>query len=179
MSDVLVNTRIRAETVRIVDENGNQLGVYALRTAIAMASGDGFDLIQLQGGVIPVCRFGDAGKYAFERQKHQRELAKRQRELQVDIKEIQLRPGTDTNDILVKARRASEFLAAGDKVKIVVRFRGRERANRAMGRKIIDEFLLNVTEYKMERPVADSGKELSLVISPTKSKAEIIREKQS
>jgi translation initiation factor IF-3 len=177
--DVPVNERIRARSVRIVDENGQQLGVEAIRDALAKARNDGLDLIQISSGEVPVCRIGDAGKFLFELKKTQREQARRQRELIVDVKEIQLRPVTDTNDLLVKARRANEFLAEGDKVKIVVRFRGRERAHKEIGHKIVEEFLSYLVEYKMERPVMDAGRELSLLVASTKSKAEILKDRKT
>jgi translation initiation factor IF-3 len=177
--EVPVNAQIRARNVRIVDENGNQMGVVSMRDALNIATGQGLDLIQISNGEVPVCRIGDAGKFLFERKKTQRESARRQRELQVEIKEVQLRPVTDTNDLLVKTRRANDFLAEGDKVKIVVRFRGRERAHKDQGRLIIDEFMSHIIEYKVERPVTDSGKDLSLVLGPVKSKADIMRDRKN
>jgi translation initiation factor IF-3 len=179
VNDILVNHRIRARNVRIVDENGNQMGVMELRVALGLASQQSLDLIQITGGEVPVCRIGDAGKFIFERKKTQRENARRQRELQIEVKEIQLRPVTDTNDLQVKARRASDFLAVGDKVKVVVRFRGRERAHKAQGRQVIDEFLSHIVEYRLERPVTDSGKDLSLILAPVKSKSDLRKERQS
>lgn len=179
MNEILVNHRIRARNVRIVDENGNQMGVMELRSALTLATQQSLDLIQITGGEVPVCRVGDAGKFIFEKKKTQRENTRRQRELQVEIKEIQLRPVTDTNDVQVKARKTNDFLAVGDKVKIVVRFRGRERAHKAQGRQVIDEFLSHVVEYRIERPVTDSGKDLSLVLAPVKSKSDLRKERQS
>ena len=176
--DVPVNERIRARNVRIVDENGQQLGVMEFRHALAQARNQGLDLIQISNGEVPVCRIGDAGKFLFERKKNMREQARRQRELIVEIKEIQLRPVTDKADLLTKARKANDFLAEGDKVKISVRFRGRERAHKELGHKIVDEFLSALIEYKIERPVADSGRELSLLIAPVKSKSDLLKEKK-
>ena len=175
--DVPVNERIRARNVRIVDENGQQLGVVSIRDALAKARADGLDLIQISNGEVPVCRLGDAGKYLFDLKKTQREQARRQREMVVEIKEIQLRPVTDTNDLLIKARRANEFLAEGDKVKVVVRFRGRERAHKELGHKIVEEFLSHLTEYKVERALGDQGRELSVMIAPLKSKSELKEKK--
>jgi translation initiation factor IF-3 len=177
--EVPVNAQIRARNVRIVDENGNQMGVVPFRDALNMANGQNLDLIQISGGEVPVCRIGDAGKFLFERKKVARENARRQREIQVEIKEIQLRPVTDTNDLLVKARRANDFLADGDKVKIVVRFRGRERAHKEHGRQIIDAFLSHIIEYKIDRHVSDGGKDLNLVIAPVKTKSEMRKEKKT
>ena len=177
--ETAVNGQIKARNVRIVDENGNQMGVMTIRDAHTLAGNQGLDLIQISSGEVPVCRIGDAGKFLFERKKALREQTRKQRELQVEIKEVQLRPVTDTNDLCVKARKANDFLAEGDKVKIVVRFRGRERAHKDQGRKVIDEFLSHIIEYKLERPVFDSGRDLTVVISPVKSKDDLRRERQS
>lgn len=173
-----VNTQITAKTVRIVDNGGAQLGVFRITDALNMAREQELDLLQINGGEVPVCRICDAGKFLFDQKKNQRENAKRQRALQVEVKEIQLRPVTDSNDIFVKARKASDFLTEGDKVKITVRFKGRERTNKAQGRLVIDTFLSHLVEYKVDRPITDSGKDLSLVISSVKSKSEIIKDKR-
>lgn len=175
--DVLVNERIRAKTVRLVDDNGKQNGVFLTRDAIARAKTANMDLVQIGDGDPPVCRIMDSGKYLFERKKQLREQARRQRELAVEIKEIQLRPVTDTNDLLVKSRRAREFLDEGDKVKIVVRFRGRERAHKDIGVKVVEEFLGILGEHKVERPLVDSGREMQMILAPTKSKAELFKDK--
>lgn len=176
--DVLVNERIRARMVRIVDDAGKQLGVFPLREAITEAKKLDLDVIQVSPGEVPVCRITDAGKYLFERKKNLKEQAKRQRELQVEVKEVQLRPVTDDHDIQVKGKRAREFLAEGDKVKVVVRFRGRERAHKDQGRKIVDEFLSVVGEHKIERPLSDTGKDMQMVLAPMKTKSELLKDKK-
>jgi translation initiation factor IF-3 len=148
------------------------------RDALIEARDQGLDLIQISNGDVPVCRIGDAGKFLFERKKTMREQARRQREMFVEVKEVQLRPVTDTNDLLVKARRANDFLAEGDKVKVVVRFRGRERAHKEEGRKIVDEFVSHLTEFKIERALTDTGKDMQMVLAPTKTKAELLRDQK-
>jgi translation initiation factor IF-3 len=177
IKDILVNEAIRTKMVRIVDETGKQLGVFPLREAIIEARKLDMDVVQISAGEIPVCRITDAGKYMFELKKAQREQAKRQRELHVEIKEIQLRPVTDEHDLHTKARRTKEFLAEGDKVKLVVRFKGRERAHKDQGRKIVDEFLVMVGEHKVDRPLFDGPRDMQMILAPMKSKSELIREK--
>lgn len=172
-----INDRIRAKTVRVIDEDGKQIGVIPLREAIEEARRQGADLFQVSPGEIPVCRIGDAGKFQFDRKKQQRETARRQRELVVDTKEIQLRPVTDTNDIAVKSKRAREFLQQGDKVKVVVRFRGREQAHKQEGRKVVDEFLVGIGEHKIERPLTDQGRDMLMILAPIKTKSEVVRER--
>lgn len=173
---ILANESIRARQVRLVDDAGKQIAVLSTRDAIYRARSEDLDLVQIGSGDIPVCKILDYGKYVFEKKKMQRENAKRQRELSVDVKEIQLRPGTDLNDIRVKAKKAIEFLEDGDKVKVVVRFRGRERAHKDQGRKIIETFVAHLGEHKSD-PVIDSGRDMQVVISPVKTKSEIYREK--
>lgn len=175
--DVLINERIRTKTVRIVDEEGKQTGVFITREAIRRANESGLDLVQISPGEVPVCRITDAGKFLFERKKNLREIAKRQRELTVETKEIQLRPVTDTNDLMIKVRRAKEFLEEGDKVKVVVRFRGREHAHKNLGAEIVNEFLELLGEHKIERPLQDNGRDMHLFLAPSKSKAEVLKER--
>ncbi len=174
---IFVNHSIRAKQVRLVDDDGKQIGIFLIRDAITRAERSDLDLIQMSGDEVPVCRIADAGKYLFDKKRAQKEAAKRQRELAVDTKEIQLRPVTDTNDLMVKSKRADGFLADGDKVKLVVRFRGRERAHKDIGRKIVDEFLSLMGDHKIERDLTDTGKDMQMIIAPVKSKADLVREK--
>lgn len=154
------------------------MGVFPIREAIAMARNQGLDLVQVGQGDPPVCRILDSGKFLFDRKKLQRENTKRQRELAVETKEIQLRPVTDTNDLMVKVKRARDFLNEGDKVKIVVRFRGRERAHKELGAKIVNEFLTALGEHKIDRALQDTGRDMQMFIAPVKTKAELVKEKK-
>ncbi len=172
-----MNDKIRALKVRLVDDSGKQMGVYLLKEALNSARHQGLDVVQIGSGDIPVCRIMDAGKFVFEKKKQERELARRQRELTIEVKEVQLRPGTDDNDLLVKAKRAAGFLAEGNKVKIVVRFRGRERAHKDIGRATVDSFLGMVGEHKLDKPLADGGRDMQAVLAPVKSKADIYKER--
>lgn len=173
----LINERIKADKVRLIDENGEQKGTMPLRAAISLARTANLDLVMIAAGEIPVCKIVDVGRYTYERRKHEREVAKRQRELQVDLKEVQLRPVTDDGDLIVKARRARGFLDNGDKVKLSVRFRGREQMHKAEGYKIVDQFLAALGEHKVESQLVDRGREWNMIVAPTRSKAEILREK--
>jgi translation initiation factor IF-3 len=177
--DVLINERIRSKMVRLVDGEGKQVGIFLTRDAILRARNEGLDLVQMSPGDPPVCRVIDSGKYMYDRKRQLRENAKRQRELTVETKEIQLRPVTDTNDLLVKVRRAREFLDEGDKVKIVVRFRGRERAHKDIGIKVVNEFLTALGDHRIDRPLQDNGRDMHMFVSPVKTKAELLKEKQA
>lgn len=173
----LINERIKADRVRVIDEHGQQAGTMPLRAALAAARSANLDLVLIATGDVPVCKIVDAGKYMFEKKKHEREIAKRQRELQVDTKEVQLRPVTDDGDLMVKAKRARNFLDNGDKVKLSVRFRGREQMHKGEGYKIVDQFLAAIGDHKVETQLSDRGREWSMIVAPTKSKSEILREK--
>jgi translation initiation factor IF-3 len=123
----------------------------------------------------PVCRILDADRFRFEKKKAEKELAKRQREMAIDTKEIQLRPVTDDNDILVKARRAKGFLGEGDKVKVVVRFRGRERSHKDWGRNMIERFLSEIGDHKIDRPISEGEADMTIILSSLISKADLVK----
>jgi len=128
---------IREEEVRLIGEDGAQLGVRSAREALELAEEAGLDLVEVAPQVNPpVCRIMDYGKYKYTQSKRQQEARKRQKTIQV--KEVKLRPKTDQHDLQVKARRAREFLARGDKVKVTMRFRGREMVHRDLGRQRLD-----------------------------------------
>lgn len=172
-----INNRIRVPRVRLIGEDGEQIGVVSTSEALAKARDAGLDLIQIAESDPPVCRILDAGRWRFEKKRAEREQARKQRELAVDVKEIQLRPGTDEHDIEVKARRADTFLAEGDKIKLVVRFRGRENAHRDLGREVISRLRGLLGEHKEDGPLSDMGREMVQVLAPIKSKAEIARQR--
>lgn len=176
--EVLTNEQIRSKIVRLIDDSGNQLGLVPLRAAIQQAKDQGLTLVQISAGVNdnPVCRITDYGKYIFGLKKHQREMERRRRDMMVEVREIQLRPNTDENDLRIKSRKASEFLSEGDKVKVVVRFRGRERSHKDIGRKTIDQFV-SLVEGGTHDTVTDTGRDLSIMIVPTISKAEVLKSK--
>ncbi len=165
-----VNERIRAYNVRVIDENGEQKGVMDTRAALAYARNLDLDLVKIADANPPVCKVVDANKYLYEQKKAQKLAAKKQREAIVTVKEVQLRVTIDTNDLKIKARKAKEFLAEGDKVKVVVRFRGRENAMREQGHQVIQQFIAELGESKTERPVTDVGRELSLLLAPVAPK---------
>ena len=172
-SDLIVNERIRARFIRLVEDE-KLIGEFALNEALARARALSLDLVVISGGDVPVCRILDADRYRFERQRAERENARRQRETAVDVKEIQLRPVTDDNDLGIKARRARGFLDQGDKVRVTVRFRGREKSHKEQGREIISRFLAAVGEHKIEKPLSEQG-EMAICIAPVVSKSQLLR----
>ena len=174
MSDFLVNERIRARTIRLVDGD-RQIGVLQFNDAMARARKEGLDLVLVAAGDPPICRILDADRFRFERKKSEREQARHQRLITVDTKEIQLRPVTDENDLLIKAKRARGFLEEGDRVKVVVRFRGRERTHKSYGQQIIARFLSHVGDHKIDRPMAGGESDLTIILASVVSKADLVK----
>lgn len=128
---------IREREVRLIGEDGAQLGIRSAQEALELAEEAGLDLVEVAPQVKPpVCRIMDYGKYKYTQSKRQQEARKRQKTIQV--KEVKLRPKTDEHDFQVKARRAREFLARGNKVKVTLRFRGREMVHKDLGRRHLD-----------------------------------------
>lgn len=175
---LIMNERISAASVRIVGDDGRQR-VVSTRDALWEARTTGLDLILIAPGDIPVCRILDSGKFLFEKKKQEREQARRQRELIVETKEVQLRPVTDEHDLLTKARKAAEFLADGHKVKVAVRFKGREQTHKDVGRRIVVDFLAAMGEHRIEKPLYDGGKTMEMIVAPLKTRAELVRERES
>lgn len=176
-TELLVNERIRAKFIRLIEDEA-MIGVLSITEAMSRARARNLDLVLVAAGDVPVCRILDADRFRYERAKAEREHARRQRDLAIEIKEVQLRPVTDANDIAIKARKARGFLAEGNKVKVVVRFKGRERSHREEGRRIMEAFLAEVGEHKVERPIPDEG-EMMVVLGSTVSKSELLRTRGS
>ncbi len=139
ISDLLINEQIRDKEVRVIGEEGEQLGVMSIREAMALAEEAGVDLIKIAPTAKPpVCRIADYGKYKYEQMRREKEAKKKQKI--IDIKEIRLSPNIDTNDLNTKANSARKFLSKGDKVKVSLRFRGREMAHMNSSKHILDDF---------------------------------------
>lgn len=181
-SEFLVNEHIRARTVRLLDGD-HQVGVLSFHDALAKARNQSLDLVVVAQGANPgdppICRILDADRFRFEKKKTEKELARRQREMVVNTKEIQLRPVTDENDIAVKARKAKGFLEEGDKVKVVVRFKGRERSHKDWGRHMIEKFLQVVGDHKIDRPLYESDSDMTIVLGSQVSKIDLMKTKSA
>lgn len=166
-----VNNKIKAKEVRLVGVDGEQLGVVAFDTALQQAYDAGVDLVQINGNINPpLCRIVDYGKFKYELTRAEKDRKKKNRENTVEVKEIQLRPVTDTHDIEIKAKRTVGFLEDGDKVKVIVRFKGRELSHREMGQKILDSFCdaVGSDKFKVETPVAMNGRQMMMILGPAK-----------
>ncbi|MBP5246144.1 MAG: translation initiation factor IF-3 [Clostridia bacterium] len=135
----MINEQIRAKEVRVIDGDGSQLGVMSVKDALKIAYAKDLDLVEISpNSDPPVCRVMDYGKYRFERDKKEKEAKKKQQ--MIDVKEIQLSCRIDTHDFETKLKHARKFLDAGNKVKVCVKFRGREMAHSAIGQEIITKF---------------------------------------
>lgn len=166
-SKVRVNKEIIAKEVRLIGLNGEQLGIVKIQEAIYKAEELELDLVEIApNSAPPVCKIMNFGKYLFEQSKKQKNKAKR-----VQIKELKMRPVTDVGDYLVKIKRAIAFLKDGDKVKFVIRFRGREISYQNQGLEILKRVENDLVEYGViEQAPKVEGKQLSMVVIPGKGK---------
>lgn len=168
---ILSNREIRAREVRLIGADGDNLGIVPYFKALNNAQDQDLDLILINGATNPpVCKIGDLGKYKYEMQKRQKELDKKNRENRVEIKEVQLRPGIDKHDLDVKIKHIKEWIDEGDKVKIVIKFRGREMANTAQGVTIIDNILNQVPMAKLEGNSELQGNRMTATLFQGKTK---------
>ena len=161
-----VNGAIRALQVRCIDPNGEQLGVLDTREAISKAEDFGLDLVEVQPNVEPpVCKILDYGKYKYEAQKRANEARKKQKI--IEVKEIKLRPNIDEHDYQVKMRNVVKFLSGGDKVKVTLRFRGREMAHQELGANVLTRVREETEEIaKIEAMPKMEGRQMIMVLAP-------------
>jgi translation initiation factor IF-3 len=162
-----VNSQISAREVRLIDAEGKQIGVLDIQEALKKSQEAGLDLVEIAPQLTPpVCRVMDFGKYLFEQRKRLKKKSKR-----VQVKEIKMRPVTDIGDYLVKVRQAIAFLQEGDKVKITVRFRGRELAYQQQGVDILRRAENDLKDCgTVEQAPKMEGKQMVMLIVPGKSK---------
>ncbi|MGI6295942.1 MAG: translation initiation factor IF-3 [Armatimonadota bacterium] len=166
--DLRVNERIRAREVRLIDENGAQVGVVPFREALDTARQRGLDIIEVSPTANPpVCRIMDYGKYKYELGKREREAQKKQR--MSDIKGIRMRPGTDEHDFQFKLRNALKFLKEGHKVKVTVIFRSREFTHPEFARESLSRMAEVAKEQNLgtvEKPASMEGRTMTLILAP-------------
>lgn len=163
-----MNEQINVPEVRLIDVDGNQVGVISTREALRAAEEGGLDLVEISPTARPpVCRIMDYGKFLFELSKKQAEAKKKQKQIQV--KELKFRPATEEGDYQVKLRNLIRFLQQGDKVKVTLRFRGREMAHQDLGMKIMERLQQDTAEYAIiEQHAKREGRQLLMVLSPKK-----------
>lgn len=161
-----VNEEITATTVRLIDANGEQVGVVTANDALDRAFEAGLDLVEISPNAEPpVCKILNFGKFKYEAQKRKAEAKKKQKV--IDIKEIKVRPGIDDNDYAIKMRSVRRFLEDGDKVKVTLRFRGRELAHQELGVKVLDRIRDETADLaKVEQFPKMEGRQMIMVIAP-------------
>jgi translation initiation factor IF-3 len=161
-----VNNEIDSRTIRLVDADGEMVGVVTLREGLEMAAEVGLDLVEVSPNAEPpVCKILDFGKFKYEAQKKKAEARKKQKV--IEVKEIKLRPGIDDNDYGVKMRAMRKFLEEGDKVKVTLRFRGREMAHQDLGVKVLDRVREELEDLgKVEQFPKMEGRQMVMVIAP-------------
>lgn len=165
-----INDAIREKEIRVVDSDGSQLGIMPTADARKIAEKKGLDLVLIAPKAVPpVCKIIDFGKYCYEQAKKEKEAKKNQSV--VSVKEIQLTLKIDTHDIQTKASHAIRFLKNGDKVKVVVKFKGREMAHTELGYDIAERFCAMTGEFcVIEKPAKLEGRNMILVLAPKKEK---------
>ena len=162
----MINEQIRDKEIRLIDENGEQLGIVSSREAQKIADERKLDLVKIAPTAKPpVCRIMDYGKYKFDQAKKEKEARKKQKT--VDVKELRLSPSIDTHDVQVKVKKANEFLKDGDKVKISIRFRGREIGHSKVGMQIMEDFAKATEEFgTVDKQPKMEGKSLVMFLAP-------------
>ncbi len=161
-----VNDRIRAPEIRLIGADGENIGVVTPNRAMMLAEEAGLDLVEISPNATPpVCKIMDFGKFKYEQQKREAEARKKQHV--IEIKEIKFRPGTDTHDYDVKMRSVVKFLEGGDKVKVTLRFRGREMAHQQLGMDLLNRVAADVAEIgKVENMPKLEGRQMVMMIGP-------------
>jgi translation initiation factor IF-3 len=163
--DFLVNEQIRFDQIQVISDEGEKLGTMSSKEAINLAEEKGLDLVLVAPNAEPpVCKILDYSKYKFEMAKKEKEARKNQKV--VEIKEIRLSPNIDKHDMEVKVKSASKFLAAGDKVKVAMKFRGRELNFIGQGKEIMNGFKEMVEDCQIEKEAKLEGKNLIMFLAP-------------
>ena len=176
-TELMINEEIRDREVRLIDENGGQLGVMSTQQALQLAEERGLDLAKIQPSAVPpVCKLLDYDKYRYEQAKRERENRKNQRV--VDIKEVQLSATIAENDVQTKAKAAIKFLENGDKVRVSIRFRGRQITHSEIGLRVMQDFAARCGEVSSveRRPVMD-GRNMIMILAPKAAKASFAEKK--
>ncbi len=166
ITELMINEQIRDKEVRLVDEDGSQLGIVASRDAQKLADEKSLDLVKISPTANPpVCKIMDYSKFKFDQSKKDKEVRKKQKT--VDIKELRLSPSIDTHDVQVKVNKAIGFLKEGNKIKVSVRFRGRELGHTEIALGIMKSFAEQVSEFgAIEKQPKLEAKTMAMFISP-------------
>ena len=164
--ELRINEAIRVKEVRLLGEEGEQLGVFPIAEALAKAKEAGFDLIEVAPQAVPpVCRILDFGKFRFAQEKKQKETRKKQK--LIKVKEVRMQPVIETHDLQFKTKHVKEFLDEGNKVKVTIRFKGRQLAHTEFGKDVLLKMLeLLEGEYILDKPPMMEGRFMSMTLNP-------------
>lgn len=165
-----INEEIRAKEVRLIDENGDMRGIMSLKDALAIADEANLDLVNVSPNAEPpVCKVLDYGKYRYEQQKAEKNAKKNQHV--TEMKEIRLSPSIEDHDVQVKAKAATKFLSEGNKLKVSIRFRGRELGYTDLGYDVMKKFAEIISEYGViEKEPKMEGRRMNMFLAPKKDK---------
>lgn len=168
IKELHINERIRAREVRVIDDKGEQLGVIPTREALRIAQERKLDLVMVSPNAKPpVCKILDYGKYRYEQSKREKEAKKNQKT--ISVKEVRMTPRIDSHDLQVKASNAIKFLKAENRVKVTVRFRGRELGHTNIGREVLKTFVEMISEYgEVEKQPRMEGRNMVMFLNPKK-----------
>lgn len=165
-----INNNIRVREVRLIDHEGNQRGILPITEALEIAKEAGLDLIEVAPKANPpVCKILDYGKYKYDQEKREKEARKKQK--LVKMKEIRMQPKIEEHDLQFKSKHIREFLDEGNKVKVTVRFKGRELAHTELGRVVLDKLLVLLEDsYSVDKKPSMEGRFMSMILSPKSKK---------
>lgn len=165
ISDLMINEQIRDKEVRLIGTDGEQLGIMSAKEAMKLAIEADLDLVKIAPGAQPpVCKIIDYGKYRYELTRREKEAKKKQRT--IEIKEVRLSPNIDENDLNTKASAARKFITKGNKVKVTLRFRGREMSHIAQSRHILDDFAAKLADVAViDKPSKMEGRSLVMFLT--------------
>ena len=169
-NELMINEQIRDKELRLIGSEGEQLGIMSSRDALRLAEEAGLDLVKIAPNAKPpVCKIVDYGKYRYEQLRKEKEAKKKQKV--IEVKEIRLSPNIDTNDLNTKMNAANKFLTKGDKVKVTLRFRGREMAHMNNSKHILDDFAANLASIaNIEKAPKVEGRSMTMFLAPKSKK---------
>ena len=164
ISELMINEQIRDREIRLIGEDGEQLGIMSARDAMKLAREANLDLVKIAPTAKPPgCKIIDYGKYRYEQARKEKEARKKQKT--IEVKEVRLSPNIDTNDLNTKVNQARKFVSSGNKVKVAVRFRGRELAHTAVGKTILEDFAQKLSDIAViDKPAKLEGKSMVMFL---------------
>ncbi len=171
-NNLLINEQIKVPQVLVIGPNGEQTGVKSIKDALTLASYAGLDLVLINpNGNPPVCKLMDYNKYKYEKNKKEKEALKKQRASMQELKEFRLSPSIDVGDFETKLKQVTKYLEKGDKIKLSIRFRGRQLAHTELGQEVLERFADRLTDIsEIEQEAKLDGKNMIMLLMPKKNK---------